>query len=228
MANIKKNFGYQIAYRILTVITPLITSPIVSRALQADKLGVYSATYAYADYFVLLAMLGVASYGQRTIAAAKTLEERQKLFWEIYAVQFVASIVALSLYLLSLPIAALKVPDRIPVMLTQGLWIVSCIFSISWFFFGIEEFRVTVIRNLFIKERDYNYYVNNIFQKNKIELNEDGTIIKSVAIESGGYYISNAPPIKLEIKLNQPFIYIIKDKNKLPIYIGYINEPIFE
>ena len=151
MANIKKNFGYQIAYRILTVITPLITSPIVSRALQADKLGVYSATYAYADYFVLLAMLGVASYGQRTIAAAKTLEERQKLFWEIYTVQFVASIVALSLYLLSLPIAALKVPDRIPVMLTQGLWIVSCIFSISWFFFGIEEFRVTVIRNLFIK-----------------------------------------------------------------------------
>ena len=96
---------------------------------------------------------------------------------------------------------------------------------------GLEKLfneHFSTVENPFIKERGYNYYVKNVFQKNKIELNEDGTIIKSVAIESGGYYTSNAPPIKLEIKLNQPFIYIIKDKNKLPIYIGYINEPIFE
>ena len=94
---------------------------------------------------------------------------------------------------------------------------------------GLEKLfneHFSTVENPFIKERDYNYYANNIFQKNKIELNEDGTIIKSVAIESG--YTSSGPPNELEIKLNQPFIYIIKDKNKLSIYIGYINEPIFD
>lgn len=29
----------------------------------------------------------------------------------------------------------------------------------------------------------------------------------------------------LEIKLDQPFIYIIRDKNKLPIFMGYIKDP---
>ena len=29
----------------------------------------------------------------------------------------------------------------------------------------------------------------------------------------------------LKINLDRPFIYIIKDKNKLPIFIGYIDNP---
>lgn len=29
----------------------------------------------------------------------------------------------------------------------------------------------------------------------------------------------------LEVKLNQPFIYIIKDINDLPIFVGHIDNP---
>jgi len=93
---------------------------------------------------------------------------------------------------------------------------------------GLEKLfdkSFSTIENPFIVEKNYNYYVNNIFQKNKIELNEDGTTIKSVAIVEIDSFATSAPPDpELVIKLNQPFIYIIKDKNKLPIYIGYINE----
>jgi hypothetical protein len=54
-------------------------------------------------------------------------------------------------------------------------------------------------------------------------------MIKSVTVvQIDNLKTSPGPPKELVIKLNQPFIYIIKDKNKLPIYIGYINEPIFE
>ena len=49
--NLKKNFIYQIVYRVLTVATPLITSPILSRALGAEKLGIFSATLALVGYF---------------------------------------------------------------------------------------------------------------------------------------------------------------------------------
>lgn len=148
MSSLKKNFGYQIAYRVLTVITPLITSPIISRALGADNLGIYSATQAFANYFMFLAMLGIEKYGQRTIAAAPNNSKRQKIFWEIYSVQAVASIVSILIYIGAVGIFG---GDRTIILCIQGLWVLSCLFNIGWFFFGIEQFKVTVTRSLVIK-----------------------------------------------------------------------------
>lgn len=148
MSNIKKNILYQVAYRVLTVITPLITSPIISRALGAEGLGVYSATQAYANYFVLFAMLGVEYYGQRTIAAAKSIERKQTVFWEIFTVHAIASCISLGAYFGS---AFLFGRERLPIMLVQGLWVVSCLLDINWFFFGMENFKITVTRNLIVR-----------------------------------------------------------------------------
>ena len=148
MSSLKKNFGYQLAYRILTVITPLITSPIISRALGADNLGIYSATQAFANYFMFFAMLGIDIYGQRTIAAARDRGEQQRLFWEIYSVQAVSSIVSLAAYLIAVIIS---IGPRTTVQIIQGLWVLSCLLNIGWFYFGLEEFKVTVTRNLVIK-----------------------------------------------------------------------------
>lgn len=71
MRSLKKNFGYQMVYRILTVITPLITSPYLSRVLGVEALGKYSASQAYVNYFVLFAMLVLWAWEMRT-----TLVER--------------------------------------------------------------------------------------------------------------------------------------------------------
>ena len=93
---------------------------------------------------------------------------------------------------------------------------------------GLEKLfneNFSTVENPFIVEKGKNYYTKMIFQKNDIEFNEDGTIIKSIALAQNNGLIMSAPPKELEIKLNQPFIYIIKDKNKLPIYIGYFSEP---
>ena len=93
---------------------------------------------------------------------------------------------------------------------------------------GLEKLfneNFSTVENPFIVEKGKNYYTKMIFQKNEIEFNEDGTIIKSIALTPNNVLIMSASPKELEIKLNQPFIYIIKDKNKLPIYIGYFSEP---
>ncbi len=148
MSNLKKNIGLQMSYRILTIITPLITSPIISRALGAEKIGVYSATQAFANYFMLFAMLGVEYYGQRTIANCKTREDRSVVFWEIYAVQFGASIISVAVYYLS---AFFWSPARFMIMLIQGIWVVSCLFDINWLYFGVADFKLTVTRNFIVK-----------------------------------------------------------------------------
>ena len=63
-----KNAAYQIIYQILVTITPLITTPIVSRELGAENIGIYQFTLSIQSYFVLFAMLGFTDYGTRTIA----------------------------------------------------------------------------------------------------------------------------------------------------------------
>lgn len=49
--SLKKNYAYNLLYRIVTLVTPLITSPYISRVIGADGIGQYSYTYAISHYF---------------------------------------------------------------------------------------------------------------------------------------------------------------------------------
>ena len=40
--NAKKNYIYNVTYNVLSVLTPLITAPYLSRVLNKDGLGLYS------------------------------------------------------------------------------------------------------------------------------------------------------------------------------------------
>ena len=84
----------------------------------------------------------------------------------------------------------------------------------------------STIKNPFITRNDYNYYLGIFLQKNQVELNEDGTTIKSMTT-AGVHAKSAVGPTEngVEVKLDQPFIYIIRDINHLPVFIGYIKEP---
>ncbi len=149
MTNIRRNMGCQIAYHILMVITPLVTSPALSRALGAQTLGVFSATQAYINYFLLFAMLGVEDYGNRTIAAVQDDEQKkQKNFWNIYAIQLTATLISSSIYFATIPFLS---QQRRSIHLLQGLWLLSYGLDINWFFFGIEEFELTVKRSVIIR-----------------------------------------------------------------------------
>lgn len=149
MSSIGKNISYQIAYQVLTILTPLITSPIISRAFGAAGMGLYSATIAYVTYFTLFAMLGVGQYGNRTIAAYQNnIIKRSELFWSIYSVQFCSAACAIIVYFFSLHYIA---QSRWTLALIQSLWIFSYLVDINWFFFGMEQFKITVTRNFIIK-----------------------------------------------------------------------------
>ena len=70
--SITKNYIYNVAYQILITILPLITTPYVSRVLNAEAIGIYSYTISITTYFILFGSLGVALYGQREIAYYQT------------------------------------------------------------------------------------------------------------------------------------------------------------
>lgn len=147
--SLKKNLGYQSIYQILITFLPLITSPYLARVLGASSLGLFSYTQSIANYFVLFAGLGVANYGTRAIADVKDdVEKRSKTFFEIFYLQIITTLLSLVLYFVYILFAS---QTHFLLNLVQGFLILGMIFDINWLFFGLENFRITVTRNLIIK-----------------------------------------------------------------------------
>ena len=150
MNKLKKDFAFQLAYRLLTVITPLITSPYLSRTLGPEKLGIYSGTYAYANYYILFAILGIEFFGNRSIAVvADDKDKRRRCFWNIYTIQFGSAVASIAIYYLTFGL--LFDSSRRVVCLLQGLWVIASGLDINWYFFGKQDFKLTVTRNMIIK-----------------------------------------------------------------------------
>ena len=146
--SVKKNFVYSTLYQIFSVLTPFITAPYISRILGAEGVGIQSFTTSNQSYFLLIAALGTMSYGAREISMNRDDPyKRSKLFWEIELMTVGTSMVALLGWaVLILASAAYR---QYYVVLTIGIF--ATLFDITWFFNGIEEFKLTVIRNTFFK-----------------------------------------------------------------------------
>ena len=149
MANsIKKNFFYNASYQVLTLILPLITTPYISRVMGAERVGIYSYAYSIAYYFGLFILLGLNNYGNRTIAEVREDKEKlSKTFWSIYAMQLLLGIIIVAIYLLY----CIFISQNQLMSLIQLIYLVSVMLDINWFFFGLEQFKLTVTRNTIVK-----------------------------------------------------------------------------
>lgn len=145
---IKVNVVLNFVYHILTWIIPLITTPYISRVIGPDNIGRHSYSYSVAYYFVMFAMLGLSNYGNRAIAlAGDNKKEVSRVFWSIYYGQIFMSVLSMLAYIVYILLfSSDKTLDLI-----MGIYVISALFDVSWFFFGRENFKSLVIVNTFIK-----------------------------------------------------------------------------
>lgn len=140
-----KNYLYNLSYQILTIILPIITVPYVTRIFTSEALGNYVFYNSIVSYFSLFAMLGIGVYGTKQIAAASDVSST---FWNIYAIQLIASILAISVYV----IAVFSVPQMGGIIpLIVGITLFAKMIDISWLFSGKEDFKKITIRNTVIR-----------------------------------------------------------------------------
>lgn len=150
MAKVKiiKNYIYNVLYQLLAVLLPFITIPYVSRVLGAENVGINSFTNANTQYFVLIATMGISIYGTREIAYLKNdINARSKLFFEIMLIKLMLFILSYSLFFIFLWL----VHQYKQIYLIQSISIVSAFFDVSWFFMGLQNFKITVLRNFLVK-----------------------------------------------------------------------------
>lgn len=146
--SIKKNFIYSTMYQILNVLTPFITAPYLSRVLGAEGIGIQSYTSSIQQYFLLFAALGTLSYGSREISMNRNdAYKRSKLFWEIELMVVCTT----SLALIGWGVLCVLSSKYRMYYLVLTIGIFANLFDISWFFNGMEQFRLTVIRNSIFK-----------------------------------------------------------------------------
>ena len=146
--SLKKNLLYQSGYEILVLLLPFITSPYISRVFGAQCLGIYSYTVSISYYFQMFAMLGIKFYGNRSIAQCRNDRKlMNKVYSEILLLHIIVSIISLIAY------AVFCCFEKQYTMYTiiQGMVVLAGLFDVSWFFFGIEQFKITVVRSTIIK-----------------------------------------------------------------------------
>lgn len=136
-----------VSYQFLCICLPFIVTPYISRIFGAEGIGVFSYNMTVASYFGLFVILGLNNYGNREIAMNKEeINRLSSLFVNIYIMQVLAGILVLSVYgWYCVSIA------KTTVSCVFGVYLLSYLFDINWFFFGMEEFKITVIRNTVIK-----------------------------------------------------------------------------
>ena len=148
MSRLKRNLGYQTVYQILAVGIPLITSPYLSRVLGAEGLGIYSYTYSIVYYFMLFAVLGLSKYGMRQIVQSKTREEVSRNFCGLFVCQLISAGLSLAAYVIYVTAFSAKYQLF---FLIELLYLLSECVNINWLYFGLEEFKLTVTRSIFVK-----------------------------------------------------------------------------
>lgn len=149
MKTYKKNYLYVVMYNVLSIITPLVTAPYISRVLGVEGIGTYSYYYAIAYYFTLIAKMGLTNYGTRRIAEVKDDEEKlSKEFSSIYFMQIFFGIITSIVYFIA--VFVLYQNNKV-IGLIFGIWVVGNVFNTDWVLFGIEKFRQTSTINMIIK-----------------------------------------------------------------------------
>lgn len=148
MRQVIRNLSYQTIYQILSILCSFLVSPYISRTIGPKGLGEYSFTYSIVNYFLLFAMFGISNYGSRSIVTVKNDKTiLSQIFWEIYFMKIVFSLIALVSY----SIIVINAEVYRNIMLLQAIWILACATDVSWYYNGIENFRVTAISGIIIK-----------------------------------------------------------------------------
>lgn len=148
--SIKKNFIFNFIYQILLLVAPLIVTPYVSRVLGVDGVGEYSYANSIVSYFLLFAVLGTSTYGQRAIGYTQNnIENRSRAFWEIFIFRALTCALTLGAYSVYLFIFAPK--SSFIVYLILSLNIINVFVDVSWFIQGMEDFGKTATTSILFR-----------------------------------------------------------------------------
>lgn len=130
---------------------PLITFPYVSRILLAEGNGKVAFAISVANYFMMVASLGIPTYGVRACAKVRDdKEELSKTAQEILFINFVATVLVTITYVICIIIVPRFTQDKW-LFLICGVNIVLNMFGANWIYQALEQYDYITARSIFFK-----------------------------------------------------------------------------
>lgn len=143
------NYFYNMIAEMLVLLVPLITTPYVSRVLNAKALGDYGYTSGIVSYFGIVAALGTVNYAKRELAYVQNnSQKRSEVFFELLILRFVTISFAFLVFIFFLNSTS---SDLKKLYWIQLITVVSWYFDITWLFGGMEDFKIVSMRNSIVK-----------------------------------------------------------------------------
>lgn len=149
--SIKYNFFMNFILSASQFIFPLITFPYISRVLLAEGSGKISFVASVANYFLMVASLGIPTYGIR--ACAQVRDDRtilSKTAQEILFINLLTTLFVTVTYLICVYTIPRFREDKI-LFLINGINIVLNMLGMNWLFQALEQYDYITLRSLIFK-----------------------------------------------------------------------------
>jgi len=167
-----KNYFYNLLLTVANLLFPILSFPYVSRVLGPEGIGKVQFVFSFAQYFSIIASVGVPIYGMKEIARYKDdTHGRSQVFSELISIHALTSLSFSLIYLIVIFTIPYFNADR-NIYLGATLLVLFGFTAIEWLYSGMEEFKSIALRSVlfkalglgllytFIKSRgDYNLYL---------------------------------------------------------------------
>ena len=149
--SLSKNAFYNVVYKCLNVLFPLVSIMYVSRVLLPTGVGRVASAQNIIAYFVILASLGLPIYGVKKIAEFRdNKKECSKVFSELFIINAISTLLCSIFYVMML-FSVDFFCSKLAVSFVVGIQLFANIFNIDWLYQGFEEYRYIMFRSLFVK-----------------------------------------------------------------------------
>ena len=218
----KKNYLYNLFYQIFILMFPIILTPYTSRVLGTESIGIYSYIYTIVTYFIMFSNLGCSELGTRLVAKNKDNKKKlSKVFFSIYYIQLIMTFIMSILYII---FSIIFLKDNLLIALIKVLSIFTVIFDVTWFFNGLEKFKINIWKRIVIKLTSLILVI--IFVKDSTDLYKYAIILSLCNLLSNIIWIKYLKKeiIYVKVKLKD----IIKNiKPSLILFIPILSKTIY-
>ena len=149
--SIKYNFFMNFILSASQFIFPLITFPYISRVLHAGGTGKITFATSVANYFLMVASLGIPTYGIRACAQVRNNKEKlSKTVQELLIINFITTILTVIAYVACIFLVPRFRNDEI-LFLINGINIVLNMIGMNWLYQALEQYDYITIRSVSFK-----------------------------------------------------------------------------
>jgi len=149
--SVKYNFIMNCILSASNFIFPLITFPYIARILHASGNGKVDFAASVVNYFVMLASMGIPTYGIR--ACAKVRDDKDKLSktaQEILIINFISTLIVFFTFIVCIFCVPQFRQDK-TLFIIEGVNIILNLFGVNWFYQALEKYDYITLRSILFK-----------------------------------------------------------------------------